>query len=295
MSKFYKREIDDKNLFILPIDLSTMFKSDGTLNTRLLKRKARMTIDNATPIINPVIVETKHLLTVSQETSKHFGKAVIAGPGKSVLVEAEFTPEEINSVINVDSLTTLVNSKNNLIYITSVVSIYSENVVDIYYSKKDECFIVAPELTLLGTILPENEFLIDMAGWKVALLNLSNLQTDFNFSRNTGYKAMPTTKLDHPLTAIAEAKSDVSIYSILLQGLATFPYISEYMRKTSNGDVNMLKDTPVQIVVLEEPTENMFDADKLDHHFVVQATPFTYKLQQINNVKCNKIAFPIFF
>lgn len=295
MSNFYKREVEDKNLYILPIDLSTMFKTDGSLNTRLLKRKARMTISNSSPIINPVIVENKHLISVAKETSRHFSKAVIAGHGKSVLVEAQLTDTEINAVTDVDSLTALINSKNNLIFISSIVSIYSENVVDIYYSKKDECFMVAPELTLLGTTLPENEFLIDMAGWKVGLLNLNNLQTDFNFTSNIGYLPMPSINIDHPAGSIAEAKSDASVYSILLQGLATFPYISEYMRKTANGDVNMLKDTPVQIVVLEELTENMFVSDKMDHHFVVQATPFTYKLQQINNVKLNKIAFPIFF
>ena len=295
MNKFYKREIEDKSLHIFPIDLSTMFKTDGTLNTRLLKRKARMMISNSTPIINPVIVENKHLISVAKETSRHFSKSVIAGQGKSVLVEAQLTDTEINAVTDVDSLTALINSKNNLIFISSVVSIYSENVVDIYYSKKDECFIVAPELTLLGTTLPENEFLIDMAGWKVGLLNLSNLQTDFNFTSNIGYVPMPTINIDHPVDKIAEAKTDASIYSILLQGLATFPYISEYARKVGNGDVNMLKDTPVQIVVLEELTENMFASDKFDHHFVVQSTPFNYKLQQINNVKCTQIAFPIFF
>ena len=106
---------------------------------------------------------------------------------------------------------------------------------------------------------------------------------------------MPTIIIDHPVDKIAEAKTDAFIYSILLQGLATFPYISEYARKVGNGDVNMLKDTPVQVVVLEELTENMFASDKFDHHFVVQSTPFKYKLQQINNVKCTQIAFPIFF
>lgn len=295
MSKHYKDEIQDKNLFILPVDLSTMFKADGTLNTRLLKRKARMTITNSSPIVNPVVVEDKSLLTVSPESKKEFSKAVIAGPEKSVLVEAAFTDEELAAVLDVDSLLSLVNGKNNLIYITSILSMFSENVVDIYYSKKDECFIVAPELSLLGTVLPENEFTIDMAGWKVGLLHLSNLQTDFNFSSGIKYKPMPNITIDHPIDAIAEAKTDSTIYSILLQGLATFPYISEYMRKTGNGNANMLKDTPIQIVVLEELAENMFASNKLDHHFVVQNTPFTYKLQQINNVECKKIAFPIFF
>lgn len=295
MNKFYKRGIEDKSLHIFPIDLSTMFKTDGTLNTRLLKRKARMMILNSTPIINPAIIETKQSLSVSKEHQKQYSKAVIAGVGKSILVEAVFTDEEIATVMDEASLIALINSKNNLIFVSSVVSIYSENVIDIYYSKKEGCFIVAPELTLLGSVLPENEFLIDMAGWKIGLLNLSNLQTDFNFGRDTAYRPMPDTLLDHPVASIAEAKSDATIYSILLQGLATFPYISEYMRKTANGDVNMLKDTPVQIVVLEELTENMFASDKFDHHFVVQSTPFKYKLQQINNVKCTQIAFPIFF
>lgn len=295
MSNFYKREIEDKSLFILPIDLSTMFKTDGSLNTRLLKRKARLTVSNSSPIINPVIVEDKQILSVSKETSRRFDKAVVLNDSKSILVEAELTDAEINSIADEASLTALVNSKNNLIFISSVASIYSENVIDIYYSKKDECFIVAPELTLLGSTLPENEFLIDMAGWKIGLLNLSNLQTDFNFSSNIGYRPMPTINVNHPADKIAEAKTDASIYSILLQGLATFPYISEYARKVGNGDVNMLKDTPVQIVVLEETTASLFVSDKMDHHFVVQATPFTYKLQQINNVKLNKIAFPIFF
>lgn len=295
MSKHYKDAIGGKILFILPVDLSTMFKADGSLNTRLLKRKARMSITNSSPIVNPVVVEDKNLLTVSPESKKEFSKAVIAGVGKSVLVEAELTDAEIESVSDVESLTSLINSKNNLIYITSILSMFSENVVDIYYSKKDECFIVAPELTLLGTVLPENEFTIDMAGWKIGLLHLSNLQTDFNFAGNIKYKPMPDITIDHPADAIAEAKTDATIYSILLQGLATFPYISEYMRKSGNGDINMLKDTPVQIVVLEELTENMFASNKLDQCFVVQNTPFTYKLQQINNVECKKIAFPIFF
>ena len=47
--------------------------------------------------------------------------------------------------------------------------------------------------------------------------------------------------------------------------------------------------------LLEEDTINMLAGNKFDHHFVVQNTPFTYKLHQINDVECKKIAFPIFF
>lgn len=297
MNPHYKSNIEGKNLLILPVDLSTMFNVDGTLNTRLMKRKARMNISKSSPIINHTITEgaNKNVLTVTGELSKTYTKATILANGKNVFVEAEFTSEEINAISNVAELTELINSKNNLVFITSVVSIFSEAVIDIYYSKSEGCLIVTPELTILGNVLPANEFLLDVSGYKVAPLMLDQLQTDINFKADVKYRPIANTVLDHPVGAIAEAKSDSQVYSILLQGLATQAYISEYMRHTNNGDVNMLKDTPIQIVRLSEPTLSLFGKDVFDHHFVVHTTPVTYKLQQINNVKCEYITFPIFF
>ena len=294
-NNYYVNSGIEKSLHIFPLDLTTMFKSDGSLNTRLLKRKARMLLNNSTPIINSVITDQKNVMSVSADNTKTFQKHTQLNDHKSIYVEASFTEAEIAAVTDADSLKDLINSKNNLFYLASAISTFSENVVDIYYSKSEKCLVVAPELSLLGSVLPANEFLLDIAGWKVGLLNIQGLQTDFNFSKDVRYRPLPDLTITDSATHIAESRTDVSVHSILLQGLATFPYISEYMRKTGNGDVNMLKDTPVQIIVLEEDTVNMLAGNKFDHHFVVQNTPFTYKLHQINDVECKKIAFPIFF
>ena len=56
-NNYYVNSGIEKSLHIFPLDLTTMFKSDGSLNTRLLKRKARMLLNNSTPIINSVITE----------------------------------------------------------------------------------------------------------------------------------------------------------------------------------------------------------------------------------------------
>ena len=103
-NNYYVNSGIEKNLHIFPLNLTTMFKSDGSLNTRLLKRKARMLLNNSTPIINSVITDRKDVMSVSADNTKTFLKQTQLNNHKSIYVEASFTEAEIAAVTDADSL-----------------------------------------------------------------------------------------------------------------------------------------------------------------------------------------------
>ena len=103
-NNYYVNSGIEKSLHIFPLDLTTMFKSDGSLNTRLLKRKARMLLNNSTPIINSVITDQKNVMSVSADNTKTFQKHTQLNDHKSIYVEASFTEAEIAAITDADSL-----------------------------------------------------------------------------------------------------------------------------------------------------------------------------------------------
>lgn len=303
MSSYHKERVEDKRLLIMPTDLTKMFEN-GKLNQRFLSRIVNGISIQSIPIINPAIIEEKISLSNVIESKDTYLKADVFGADKSILIEVDFTEEDIialdaaaDQAAAIALLTTIIKSKNNLIYIGSAKSKFTNNVIDIYYSILDACFLVFPELTILGSTLPANAFEITLEFYKLAPLEVAGLQPELGFKAETKYRPMANMKpaFLNIASGIAEAKSDISTYSLLLQGLSTYSYNSEYMRKSDNGDVNMLKDTLVQLIVIETPTIDMLEKDKMTQQFIVQKSAISFGLQQISDVQNSKIAFPLFF
>lgn len=291
-----------KKLLMIPSDLSLLF-TGGAIIPNKLNNIAMADINCSIPLVNEAIVTStlKSHLTSDSEQTKTTLKNDMVSSAKNILIDIGAEENKISEILLLTDETALLDylaNNNKLIYLASTASLLTNNVIDMYYHTVDKCIYVSPELSQLGTPILFNGVTIEIDLYRVAPLQLESTLTSTLFKGDTRY--YPDMEFKHLdlSQGLAKAKTDVTAYAMLLQGLSHYTLKSEYTRITEkNGQANnVFTDNPIHIIVLNEPAENLLeDNSQVRQGLIIQATPSEWRLKSTGRCNINNIAFPIRF
>lgn len=289
-----------KSLLLIPSAISKITEN-GTLQgafsiNRITQSIITAEINISIPIVTDNIVHVNTHLSTTYEQKQLVNAAEMTSAGKNILIDIELD-DMLNNCITGTELLEYIKVNNNMIYIASAKSLLTNSAIDIYYHKADKCLYVTPELSAVGNPpMPISGMNISM--YRVAPLNIeASLNSSTMFSESTEYyKSLKFKDSVIDLSAgLAIAKTDVAVYTMLMQGLNTYAVSSEYSRNTNTGGtVNQLgKERPVHLIVLETPANELLDNNNINSCLIVQASPHDWKLRTAGKSMLSKIVFPI--
>ena len=288
-----------RKLLLLPSDISKM-TDNGTMagaldNNKIVNSSLIAEVSISVPIVTDDIVNQTTHLSSAFEQKKIITKAEMTSDDKNILVDVDLEDLLVSCLTGTEMLD-YIKENNKLIYIASAKSLLTNNVIDIYYHSEDKCIYVCPELSAVGNP-PKSVSGLNISIYRVAPLNLeASLNSSTMFSNSTKYHALnfkdDITNLD---AGLAVAKTDIAVYTLLVQGLNTYAVQSEYSRNTETGGTsnNLGKDRPVHLIVLEKPAEELLSSNYINSSLIVQATPYDWRLRTASKNVLNKIAFPL--
>lgn len=288
-----------KNLLLIPSDIAKI-TSDGTLAgaldiSRITQASIIGEVAISVPIVTDDIIDVNTHLSTTYEQKQLFLKAAMTSSTKNIVIEVDLE-DMLNSCITGTEMLDYIKVNNKMPYIASAKSLLTNGVVDIYYHKDDKCLYVSPELSAAGNP-PIAISGMNISMYRIAPLKLeASINSSTAFSESTDYyKTKFKDAVIDLTTGLAVAKTDVTVYTILVQGLNTYSVSSEYSRNTNTGGtVNQLgKDRPVHLVVLEELAEDLLDNNNIHSGVIIQSSPHDWKLRTTSKNVLNKIAFPI--
>ena len=289
-----------KQLLLIPSDIAKLTK-DNTLageldKDRIIASGAIAEINISIPIVSDNIVKPVTHLSTTFEQKELIEKTEMSSSAKNILIDVDLE-ELLEECLVGTELLAYIKENTKLIYIASTKSLLTNSIVDIYYHSVDKCLYVAPELSPLGNP-PAIVSSMNISLYRVAPLKLeTSLNSSTMFSIDTGYYNSlefkdTATNLD---SGLVTAKTDVTVYTLLVQGLNSNAVNSEYSRNTATGGTsnNLNKDRPIHLIVLEEPATNLLKNNILNSCLIAQATPYDWRLRVSGKSAINKIAFPI--
>ncbi len=289
-----------KSLLLIPSDISKITENGtlpGALNiNRITQSVIAAEINMSIPIVTDNIVNINTHLSTTYEQKQLFSAEEMTSINKNIIIDIE-VDDMLNNCLTGTELLEYIKANNNMIYIASAKSLLTNSVIDIYYHKIDKCLYISPELSAVGNPpVPMSGMNISMH--RVAPLNIAaSINSSTMFSEDTEYyKTLNFKDSVVDLSAgLAIAKTDISVYTMLMQGLNTYAVSSEYSRNTNTGGtVNQLgKDRPVHLIVLETPASQLLDSNNINSCLIVQASPHDWKLRTAGKSILNKIVFPI--
>lgn len=289
-----------KSLLLIPSVISKITE-DGTLPgalsiNRITQSVITAEINMSIPIVVDDIVHVKNHLSTTYEQKQLIHIAEMTSADKNIVIDVELD-DLLNNCLTGTELLEYIKVNNNMIYIASAKSLLTNSAIDIYYHKVDKCLYITPELSAVGNPpMPISGMNISM--YRIAPLNIeSPLNSSTMFAENTEYyKTLKFKDSVVDLSAgLAIAKTDVTVYTMLMQGLNTYAVSSEYSRNTNTGGtVNQLgKDRPVHLIVLETLANELLDNNHIHSCLIAQASPHDWKLRTAGKSMLNKIVFPI--
>lgn len=289
-----------KSLLLIPSVISKITE-DGTLPgalsiNRITQSVITAEINMSVPIIVDDIVHVKNHLSTTYEQKQLIHIVEMTSADKNIVIDVELD-DLLNNCLTGTELLEYIKVNNNMIYIASAKSLLTNSAIDIYYHKVDKCLYVTPELSAVGNPpMPISGMNISM--YRVAPLNIeSSLNSSTLFSENIEYyKTLKFKDSIVDLSAgLAIARTDVTVYTMLVQGLNTYAVSSEYSRNTNTGgNVTQLgKDRPMHLIVLETPADELLDNNNINSCLIVQSSPHDWKLRTAGKNMLNKIVFPI--
>lgn len=291
-----------KKLLMIPSNLSLLFVN-GVIDANKLSNVAMANISCSIPLVNDAIVTStvNEHITSEIEQSKITSKNDMASNTKNVLIDigpSELTISEMMALTTEEEVLAYLTLKNKLIYLASAASLLTNNVIDIYYHTVDKCIYISPELSHLGSPIIFNGITTDIDLYKVAPLEFKSTLSNTMFAGdNRYYSDMEFKPLDTSL-GLANAKTDLTTYTMLLQGLNHYSLKSEYSRNTEKqGTANaVFTDSLVHIILIDELASDLLvDNTQVRQGLIMQATPYEWRLRSTGKSTINKLAFPIRF
>lgn len=293
-----------KKLLMIPADLSLLLV-DGLIPASKLSNVAMAHVSCSVPLVNDAIVSVavNSHVTSEVEQSKITTKNDMSSNTKNILVDIgneESVIEDLMQLTTEASILAYLNTNNKLIYLASTASLLTNNVIDIYYHTVDKCLYISPELSHLGSPIVFNGINIEIDLYRIAPLELKATFSSTIFHGDNKYFPDMEFKPDAlDLTnGIGIAKTDITAYTMLLQGLNHYALKSEYSRNTEkNGTANaVFADSMVHIIVLDELASNLLkDNLQVRQGLIIQATPYEWRLKGTGKTNINRLAFPLRF
>lgn len=291
-----------KKLLMIPSDLSLLFV-DNVISANKLSNVAMANISCSVPVVNDAIVSSvvNTHITSEIELSKITTVNDMSSNTKNILIDIGANESNISDMLALADETAVLaylTANNKLIYLASVASLLTNNVIDIYYHTTDKCLYVSPELSHLGSPIVFNGISIEIDLYRVAPLLLDTTLTstifhhDMKYYPDLEFKPLDTTE------GVAVAKTDISAYNMIMQGLNHYALKSEYSRNTEKNGIatSVYSDSMVHIIVLETlASDLLLDNTQVRQGLILQATPYEWRLKGTGKTTINKIAFPIRF
>lgn len=194
------------------------------------------------------------------------------------------------------------NDLERISYVGTAKSILTSNLIDIYYDKLNQVIFYIPELSFAGkkgTTIGNQSCLATL---KATVINNTSLSTGNVYSsEKSNIKSSSTDNglfgesVDIIGNTLIDSVTPIAVKTELRLMNDLFPhgYECEYARDTALGNVNSLKDTPVQIISLEGLTQA--DKSTVDTAMVYADSPLTYTAKYIGRHELDTIKFAVHF